>query len=50
MGSNKTRGFLYQLVKRMGDVNAAKKGKIGKRVVRRMVGNAIFRGGGRFFR
>jgi hypothetical protein len=37
---NKTRGFLYFLAKLLGDVNAVKKGTIGKRVVRRATGKA----------
>lgn len=35
---NKTRGFLYALAKLLGDLNAISKGKIGKRVARRVVG------------
>jgi hypothetical protein len=37
---SKTRGFLYFLAKILGDVNAVKKGTIGKRVVRRAAGKA----------
>jgi len=37
------RGFLYGLAKIMGDVNAVKKGKVGKRVVRRTAGKATGR-------
>ena len=34
------RGLLYTLAKLMGDYNAVKKGKVGKRVGRRMAGKA----------
>jgi len=34
------RSFLYTLAKGMGDVNAVKKGKVGKRVARRAAGRA----------
>ena len=37
------RGFLYGLAKLMGDVNAVKKGKVGKRVARRAAGKATSR-------
>lgn len=40
MSINKTRGFLYMLAKLLGDVNAVKKGTIGKRMTRRIVGKA----------
>ena len=35
---NKVRSFLYSLAKLLGDVNAVKKGKVGKRIGRRVVG------------
>ncbi len=44
------RGFLYGLGKLLGDVNAVKKGKVGKRVARRVVGKATGRAMGRWFR
>ncbi|WP_419918825.1 hypothetical protein [Candidatus Poriferisocius sp.] len=50
MSINQTRGFLYQLARLLGDINAAKKGKMGKRVARRLVGRATGRGIGRLFR
>ena len=37
------RGFLYGLAKLMGDANAVKKGKVGKRVTRRVAGKATGR-------
>ena len=37
------RGFLYGLAKLMGDVNAVKKGKIGKRITRRLTGKLASR-------
>ncbi|MBN2457250.1 MAG: hypothetical protein JXB29_12060 [Sedimentisphaerales bacterium] len=43
MSINKTRGFLYRLARLLGDINAAKKGKVGKRIGRRTVGKATGR-------
>lgn len=40
MSINKTRGFLYWLARLLGDVNAVKKGKVGKRIGRRVAGKA----------
>jgi len=40
----KTRGLLYFLAKIPGDVNAVKKGKVGKRVVRRAAGKTAGKG------
>ena len=37
------RGFLYQLAKLLGDFNAVKKGKVGKRVGRRVAGKVTGR-------
>ena len=50
MSINKTRGFLYWLARLLGDVNAAKKGKIGKRIARRAVGKATGRSMRKLFR
>jgi hypothetical protein len=47
---NKTRGFLYLLAKLLGDFQAARKGRIGKRLARRAAGRATGKGLGRFFR
>jgi len=44
MSINKTRGFLYWLSRMLGDVNAVKKGKVGKRVTRRVAGKVTGRG------
>ncbi|OJT60780.1 hypothetical protein BFP49_18315 [Bacillus licheniformis] len=40
MSINKIRSFLYKSAKILGDVNAIKKGTIGKRIARRAVGKA----------
>ncbi|MBM7634098.1 hypothetical protein JOD17_003198 [Geomicrobium sediminis] len=44
---NKFRGYLYKTARIMGDINAIKKGTVGKRIARRMAGRftgkAIFR-------
>lgn len=45
-----TRGFLYALARFLGDVNAVKKGRVGRRVARRIAGKATGRGLGRLFR
>ncbi len=44
MSINKTRGFLYWLARLLGDVNAVKKGKVGRRVGRRLTGKLTGRG------
>jgi hypothetical protein len=36
----KARGFLYKLARIMGDVNAVKRGRVGRRVARRAAGRA----------
>lgn len=46
MSINKTRGFLYRLARFLGDVNAVRKGRLGRRVARRAAGKAT----GRVFR
>lgn len=50
MSINKTRGFLYSLARFLGDVNAVKKGKVGKRILRRAAGKATGRGLWRLFK
>ena len=50
MSINKTRGFLYALARFLGDVNAVKKGTIGKRIARRAVGKITGRAIGRLFK
>jgi hypothetical protein len=44
-----TRGILYTLARLMGDVSAVKKGAVGKRIGRRIVGKVTGRGIGRLF-
>jgi hypothetical protein len=41
-----TRGWLYLIARLMGDVNAVKKGRVGRRIGRRVAGKAT----GRMFR
>ncbi|WBL16383.1 hypothetical protein [Sutcliffiella sp. NC1] len=50
MSINKTRGWLYLIAKILGDVNAVKKGKVGKRIARRAAGKATGRALGRLFK
>ena len=45
-----TRGVLYALARFLGDVNAVKKGRVGRRIGRRIAGKATGRGLGRLFR
>ncbi|SES69120.1 hypothetical protein SAMN05216389_101433 [Oceanobacillus limi] len=40
MNINKIRKTLYKIARILGDVNAVKKGKVGKRVGRRVAGKA----------
>jgi hypothetical protein len=42
--NGKDEGFLYKLVKLLGDYEAVKKGKIGKRVERRLAGKITGKG------
>ncbi len=37
------RGFLYRLARILGDVNAVKKGRVGRRVARRAAGRTTGR-------
>jgi len=46
----KFRGLLYFLARILGDVNAVKKGKIGKRIARRAAGKITGRGLGKLFK
>jgi len=50
MSINRTRGSLYRLARLLGDVQAVKKGRVGKRIGRRVVGRYTGRGIGRLFR
>jgi hypothetical protein len=45
-----TRGLLYTLARLMGDVSAVRKGTVGKRIGRRIVGKMTGRSIGRLFR
>lgn len=44
------RNLLYKLARLMGDVNAVKKGRVGRRVGRRVAGKATGRGLGKLFK
>ena len=44
------RGTLYKLARFLGDVNAVKKGRVGRRIGRRIAGKATGRGLGRLFK
>jgi hypothetical protein len=50
MSINRTRSQLYLLARLLGDVQAVRTGRVGKRVGRRIVGRATGRGIGRLFR
>ena len=50
MSIGKSRGFLYKLARVLGDVNAVKKGRVGRRVGRRVAGRATGRSLGKLFR
>ena len=44
------RGLLYRLARLLGDVNAVKKNKVGRRIGRRAAGKATGKGLGRLFK
>ena len=46
----KTRSVLYLLARLLGDVNAVKRGTVGKRIARRAAGKLTGRGLGKLFR
>jgi hypothetical protein len=50
MSIGRTRGVLYLVARLLGDVQAVKKGRVGRRVGRRVVGRVTGRGIGRLFR
>jgi hypothetical protein len=50
MSINRTRGVLYTLARVLGDVQAVRKGRVGRRIGRRVVGRVAGRGMGRLFR
>ncbi|MBT2581244.1 hypothetical protein [Planococcus sp. ISL-109] len=47
---NKFRSMLYAIAKILGDVQAVRKGKIGKRILRRGAGRITGRGLGKLFK
>lgn len=47
---NKTRSFLYKFNRILGDYEAIRKGKAGKRLARRITGRAVGKGLGRLFK
>ena len=44
------RSFLYALARLLSDVNAVKKGRVGKRIARRAAGKGTGRALGRLFK
>ncbi len=44
------RGFLYKLARILGDAQAVKKGRVGKRIARRVAGKLTGRGLGKLFK
>ena len=50
MSVSKTRGWLYWIAKLLGDAQAVKQGRVGKRIARRAVGKATGRGIGKLFK
>jgi len=49
-GLMKTRGFLYSLAKFLGDIQAVRKGKVGKRIIRRGAGKITGKGFRKLFK
>jgi hypothetical protein len=50
MSIAKTRSFLYKLARLLGDVQAVKRGRVGRRVGRRITGRATGRALRKLFR
>lgn len=50
MGLSSVRSALYRLARFLGDVQAVKRGRVGKRLARRAAGRMTGRGLGRLFR
>ncbi len=50
MSIGRTRSVLYAVARILGDVQAVRKGTVGRRIGRRIVGRATGRGIGRLFR
>jgi len=48
--SSSVRSSLYLLARLMGDINAVKKGRVGRRIGRRIAGRVTGRALGRLFR
>jgi hypothetical protein len=44
------RGFLYLLARLLGDVQAVRRKRVGRRIMRRIAGKATGRGLGRLFK
>ena len=47
MSINRPRGFLYWLARLLGDINAGRRGRVGRRIARRAAGKAPGRGLGK---
>ena len=47
---NGFRSFLYKLARILGDINAVKRGRVGRRVGRRVTGRATGRGFRKLFK
>ena len=47
---NSMRSMLYFIARIMGDINAVKKGRVGRRIGRRLAGKATGRGLGKLFK
>lgn len=50
MSINRTRSFLYWLARLLGDLNAVKHGRVGRRIARRAAGKATGRAMRRLFK
>ncbi len=50
MSLSKARGLLYWLARVLGDVNAVRRGKVGKRLARRAAGKLTAKGLWKLFR
>lgn len=50
MSLNQTRSILYRVARLLGDFNAVKRGRVGRRIARRAGGRQTSRALGRLFR
>lgn len=50
MSISKTRGLLYLIARFLGDVQAVRRGRVGKRIARRLVGRSTGRAMRKLFR